>query len=238
MDTSGAFNLSSLHIEKIIIAIVIVICIILFTIGLSRLIGGNWKNGVTLFLLGAGGFAGSIYWIRHPIINTTSGAYETVVAYEGADDEYELSEASSTPGGKDVIRPASKFHYRARFDDENNVTGAHENVTGAHENVIHAELQKLVDICKGNLDKNIAGEIEEHLETALRSSADDFKGIEALLTFIRANVDDCTAVSAHINPILIHLKNLAESAGEKSSACGKQIKDILAALDECDQRKE
>jgi hypothetical protein len=89
--------------EKLFIATIIFICIILLIVGASLLVNSNWKSGGIITTLGAAGVAGSIYWLKHPASAGILGRWEGGDDYGDGDDPLvvSVSDVDDESGDKD-----------------------------------------------------------------------------------------------------------------------------------------
>jgi hypothetical protein len=216
---------NKIDVEKILLAIVIIICVVLFAVGLSKLFSGNYSNGFLLFLLGAGGLAGSVYWAKNPMkIGGHDGGCDDIVDYTGGDC------GEMCDGGDELI-----VDYTGGCVDEmtggcgDGAAGGDGDVEGGHESALLDQLQRLSNLFCDDVDEIVSSEIKDALKTAEESSSRDFSTIEKLLHNIHESAHSCTNPQS-VMPILQQIKHLAESSGDKSLMVCTKIDHICDAL--------
>jgi gas vesicle protein len=196
-------------IEKIIMAIIMVICIILLAVGISYLAQSSWTTGSILTLLGVGGIGGIIYWIRNPMIHQGSGE----------EDMYDGSPIRELCDCEDL---SEKFE---------------EDMMGAHEDEMMSDLHSLVEALKSG-DTEKLKDIEESTKSTHEHAEKNFSEIIKLLDEtlkdsapLRDSYDKLGEEhKKQVSHILRKYKELNNLVSKESHEIAQKISELESAL--------
>jgi hypothetical protein len=205
-------------IEKIIIAVIIVICFILLAVGLGLLLDGDYTSGAVVGLLGAGGMGATVYWAFHPALKV--GGWEdwedNVVDVDGSGEDYDVD---FLDGGED-------------FDE----LPVDYNVSGAHEESMLADFNHMIEMLR---DTDGSDGLTSLLEKIKDGSKTSMSSIEQLKSAIKsANTAEVREAynklssedKEQVRAILDSMKELSENVehGDVSAAIGEFSKEVVA----------
>lgn len=227
--------------EKMMVASIIVICIILIFIGLGLLMNQFYKSGSMIGLFGLVGLGGAIYWSRNSATASVLGLGEDDELSPGDLDFQELDgDLDELPMHYDSAKPDDKSLKQVSFDfdksgklEESEESGK----TGSHEQEMLSELQQLVSIMENaevNTDQSFAN-VNSISETA---GATNQKILDALNATLE-NRDKLRVAYKKMDPamqtkykdVLANLKKLAVEMQEKSHSIEGKLLELIESLE-------
>lgn len=201
-------------IEKIIMAVVMVICIIFLVIGIYLLIDQSYASGSVMTLLGLGGIGGVIYWIMHPMI-----------AHKGADEDvYDGSPV------REMCDCEGADEDGEEFEDM--------DVAGSHEGAMLADLESMVNILAKGGDmsqlKNMLQNAESTHNAAVKTTSDVVHLLDKTLedkqklreAYEKLDKENQT----EITDIIDRWKDLSSHMSEQSKVIEKKLHELSHAL--------
>jgi hypothetical protein len=232
-------------VEKMAIAGVIVICIILLIVGTSLLLNSHWKSGLVVTGLGIGGMYGCYVWANHSTVASAFGQGEEDTYFGGsADGGCGCSAECSCHGGYGGRSQSDLGEDFQEIDEEIDIQPATATATsGSHEKTLLHDLKKLAKVLRKTSDKGSdktaksLKKIHNSIEKEGSQAEARLHKVAELVDKILSHKDELTmAYQALTEPhrqelisIIQNMKKLSGEVGVQSQAIEDKLNELLLA---------
>jgi hypothetical protein len=198
-------------IEKIAMAIVIIVCLILFVVGISNMINASYASGITCLILGVVGGAGSIYWVMHPITPSLSPQSVGQGIRQGF-----LGLTGTTGHGEDWD---GGEEWENLNDDINYIA-----TTGGHEKEMLRDLDKMLEYLEGD-DEELppSGILADHNKDAVSTIEEICKKLDSADV---SKFKDLDKKRDKAIEVLNSIRTLSKDMSTKSSELAEKLKSF------------
>jgi DNA-binding transcriptional MerR regulator len=208
--TKVTFNVA----EKMMVATIIVICIILLFIGLSLLLNDYWKSGGLMTLFGLGGAVGAMYWFRNPASNSILGGDEMYESEPVVDMDHDFE---STEGDMSYIVPTYE---------------------GSHEDTMLSDLERILSVLESEDRETELSEIKKSIEECGAETESVMKSIADVIDKTLDKKEEVKAMydrlkdeeKEEVKNLLEEIRKLSNEVKEKSHNIDGKLLELINAL--------